>query len=63
MLSYRDPNLCDTIGIYHQAASFLQSSAVDEDDVERAVIGTIGDLDLPQSPDAVVRLEHVSVQS
>ena len=50
-MSYRDPNLADTLRIYDAAAEALQKADVTEEDVLQAVIGSIGDLDSPLSPD------------
>ena len=51
--SYRDPNVVDTLKAYDGAADSLRAAAetVTDDDVLEAVIGAIGDLDSPQSPD------------
>jgi len=49
--SYRDPNLSETIEIYNNAASALNHEEVPEDSIKDSIIGTIGDLDSPQSPD------------
>ena len=50
-MSYRDPNLADTLRIYDAAAEALLKADVTEEDVLQAVIGSIGDLDSPLSPD------------
>ncbi len=55
LLSYRDPNFCETIGIYRRAANFLATAEFTAADVETAIIGTIGDLDQPQSADSTAR--------
>jgi presequence protease len=51
-LSYRDPNLLETLDVYDQAARFLQSAALSDMELTRSIIGTIGDLDAYQLPDA-----------
>ncbi len=50
--SYRDPNLLRTLDVYDEMATFLQETALDLATVERAIIGTIGDMDAYQLPDA-----------
>lgn len=54
-LSYRDPNLADTIDVYDKASDALLKSAVDlendPDALATAIIGTIGDMDGALSPD------------
>jgi len=53
-LSYRDPNLADTLSLYDAAASVLAEEAdkMESEDVLQAIIGTVGDLDSPMGPDA-----------
>ncbi len=50
--SYRDPNLTATLKIYDAAGAFLRSAPFDQVAIERAVIGTISDVDGYQLPDA-----------
>ncbi|NKB70389.1 MAG: peptidase M16 [Candidatus Latescibacteria bacterium] len=50
--SYRDPRLLETLAAYDGAGAFLENLQLDEDELARAIIGTIGDLDQPQLPDA-----------
>jgi Zn-dependent M16 (insulinase) family peptidase len=42
--SYRDPNLVATLDVYDAAPAFLRKG-VSKADIERSIIGTIGDLD------------------
>ncbi|GAB4534648.1 MAG: insulinase family protein [Anaerolineales bacterium] len=51
-ISYRDPNLQPTLQAYDGVAHFLRSQAVSRDEVERAIIGVIGEMDDYQLPDA-----------
>lgn len=51
-LSYRDPNLLKTLDIYDGTGDFLRGLDVDEDTLTKAIIGTIGDVDSYQLPDA-----------
>lgn len=50
--SYRDPHVERTLGVYAGAAAHLRTVAPDRTALERAIIGTIGDLDAYQLPDA-----------
>jgi presequence protease len=51
-VSYRDPNLLSTLEIYDKTAEFLRTATMSDDDLTRAIIGTIGRLDGYQLPDA-----------
>ena len=54
-LSYRDPNVAATIDSYDKAAAFLKgldSSRLSDNELKKAIIGAIGDLDAYQLPDA-----------
>ncbi len=51
-LSYRDPNLVQTLDVYDGAAGFLRERELGQTEVERSVIGAIGTLDAYQLPDA-----------
>eukprot|EP00616_Rhizochromulina_sp_CCMP1243_P000175 CAMPEP_0118974666 /NCGR_PEP_ID=MMETSP1173-20130426/12764_1 /TAXON_ID=1034831 /ORGANISM="Rhizochromulina marina cf, Strain CCMP1243" /LENGTH=1033 /DNA_ID=CAMNT_0006924443 /DNA_START=71 /DNA_END=3172 /DNA_ORIENTATION=+ len=50
-LSYRDPNLAKTIETYDGASQFLQNHDLSSEALSQAIIGTVGDLDSPLSPD------------
>jgi len=52
-LSYRDPNLAETIDVYDGAADALMKAAeaMTPEDLATAVIGAVGDLDGALSPD------------
>lgn len=50
--SYRDPNLADTVAVYDGSAQFLQQLELPDDELAKAIIGTIGELDAYQLPDA-----------
>lgn len=52
LLSYRDPNLDKTLSIYDQTPEFLRTLQLDEAELSKAIIGTIGELDAYQLPDA-----------
>ena len=51
-LSYRDPNLAQTLQSYDGAARFLQELELNDAELTKSIIGTIGDLDAYQLPDA-----------
>ncbi len=51
-ISYRDPNLDDTLRAYDQAAEFLSSLELSESELTKALIGAIGEVDPYQLPDA-----------
>lgn len=50
-LSYRDPNLKNTLDIYESSADAISTADIDSADILQAVVGTMGDLDSPMSPD------------
>ncbi|MCS7087820.1 MAG: insulinase family protein [Thermoflexales bacterium] len=51
-LSYRDPNLLETLKTYDAVGDYLRGHAPDEQEVTRTIIGVIGDLDAYMLPDA-----------
>jgi Zn-dependent M16 (insulinase) family peptidase len=51
-LSYRDPNLTETLAIFDQTASFLRQLELDPAELTKAIIGAIGETDAYQLPDA-----------
>lgn len=51
-LSYRDPNLLGTLDVYDGTADFLRTLDLDRDALTKAIIGTVGDIDGYQLPDA-----------
>lgn len=51
-LSWRDPNLVGTLKNYDGAADYLQKLSLTEGELEKAIIGAIGDVDQYQLPDA-----------
>jgi Zn-dependent M16 (insulinase) family peptidase len=52
-VSYRDPNLLATLDVYDRTAEFLRTSPdLNEEELERHIIGTIGAIDTYQLPDA-----------
>jgi presequence protease len=51
-LSYRDPNLLQSLEIYDRTSDFLKNLELDESELTKAIIGTIGELDTYLLPDA-----------
>jgi len=51
-LSYRDPNLKDTVANYDGAVDYLKDLRIDGDALQKAIISTIGEVDAYQLPDA-----------
>ncbi len=51
-LSYRDPNLMETLSVYDQTGAYLRRLELDEAELTKLIIGVIGDLDAYQLPDA-----------
>ncbi|MBN2002472.1 MAG: insulinase family protein [Anaerolineae bacterium] len=51
-LSYRDPNLLDTLAAYDGAVAFLRDLDLPEEELVKNIIGAIGALDAYQLPDA-----------
>ena len=50
LLSYRDPHIVRTLKVYDEAVDFICQSKIAEEELEKAVIGTIGILDKPMDP-------------
>lgn len=48
--SYRDPHIVSTLARFKEGLAFVESGALDEDEVEKAVIGTVGREDRPMDP-------------
>ena len=51
-LSYRDPNLLDTLDVYDNTPEYLRTLSLGDDDLTKSIIGAIGVLDAYQLPDA-----------
>ncbi len=51
-LSYRDPNLAETLAHYDGVGAYLRQHQPDQREVERTIIGVIGDMDAYMLPDA-----------
>jgi len=51
-LSYRDPNLLGTLDAYDRTVDFLRELDISQDELTKAIIGTIGQIDAYMLPDA-----------
>ena len=51
-LSYRDPNTDATIEVFRQTGRYLMDATFSDEEMTRAVIGAIGDIDAHMLPDA-----------
>jgi len=51
-LSYRDPNVANTLAVYDTTADFLRGLELSDDELTRGIIGAIGSIDAYQLPDA-----------
>ena len=51
-VSYRDPNLERTLEVFDRTADFLENLEIREEELTKAIIGAIGDIDQYQLPDA-----------
>jgi len=51
-VSYRDPNLLSTLDTYDRTADFLKDADLDQAELTRNIIGTIGEVDTYRLPDA-----------
>ncbi|HXF62738.1 MAG TPA: insulinase family protein [Caldilineaceae bacterium] len=51
-LSYRDPNLLNTLAVYNGAGAFLRQVELSDDELTKGIIGAISILDAYQLPDA-----------
>ncbi|MBF0780837.1 MULTISPECIES: insulinase family protein [unclassified Granulicatella] len=49
-ISYRDPHTTNTIEIYEQASQFIDDLQLNTQELTKAIIGTIGEIDAPRSP-------------
>ncbi|MGE4421535.1 MAG: insulinase family protein [Pseudodesulfovibrio sp.] len=52
LVSYRDPNVADTIKAFDGLADYLETVNIDADELEKSIIGAIGEIDTYQLPDA-----------
>jgi Zn-dependent M16 (insulinase) family peptidase len=50
--SYRDPNLLETLDVYDSTPNFLCTAEISPSELERCIIGTIGEIEPYRLPDA-----------
>jgi Zn-dependent M16 (insulinase) family peptidase len=63
LVSYRDPNLKETLDIYDRTADHLAHLDLTGDELKKVIIGCIGSLDPPLTPDrkgSVSMIEHLT---
>ena len=53
-VSYRDPNLSDTLDVYDRIPEYIKNFSPDERDMTKYIIGTFSALDTPMNPEARV---------
>jgi len=66
LLSYRDPNLMDTLEVFDQTAQFLRETDLSREELTKGIIGAIGDLDahmLPHEKGYVSMIRHLTQDS
>lgn len=51
-VSYRDPNLKETLEVYEKAADYIEAFQADERTMTQFIIGAISELDMPMNPAA-----------
>lgn len=51
-VSYRDPNLSETLDVYDRIPEYIKSFSLDERDMTKYIIGTFSALDTPMNPEA-----------
>ncbi|MHB8138083.1 MAG: insulinase family protein [Smithellaceae bacterium] len=49
-LSYRDPHIAETLAVFQEAQKFYSANDMTADDMEKAIISTLGALDKPLDP-------------
>lgn len=48
--SYRDPNIVETIEAFRQSLQYAQEGVIDNDQIDKAIIGTVGQDERPLEP-------------
>ncbi len=49
-ISYRDPHIVETVNTYRQAITAFRGECIDAEELDKAVIATIGAIDTPMDP-------------
>ena len=52
LVSYRDPHLKNTLGVFRGTPEYLRNFQADEREMTKYIIGTISELDVPMNPSA-----------
>jgi len=63
LVSYRDPNLSETLDIYDQIADFVANLDFPDEELQKLVIGCMGKLDPPLTPDrrgSISMIDHLT---
>ncbi len=63
LVSYRDPNLGETLDVFDGIGHFLEHLELSSKELEKIVIGAVGNLDPPLTPDrkgAISKTEHLT---
>jgi Zn-dependent M16 (insulinase) family peptidase len=63
LVSYRDPNLAETLAIYDDIPEFLSQLEIPKEEFEKIVIGCAGKIDPPLTPDrkgSIAKIEHLT---
>ena len=51
LVSYRDPNLTETLGVYDEITDFLNQLDLPSEELTKIIIGCVGKMDPPLTPD------------
>jgi Zn-dependent M16 (insulinase) family peptidase len=62
LLSYRDPHLARTLGVFRDAAEWAAAGGFGRDEVKEAVLGVFSDMDTPLSPGSRGGREFARIQ-
>ena len=60
MTSYRDPNLTETFDVFKDAYKYVEAFDVSERDMTKYIIGTIGSIDPPLTPQSLANFSYAS---
>ena len=63
LVSYRDPNLTETLDVYDEISDFLENLSLPDEELEKIIIGCMGQLDPPLTADrkgSVSMAEHLT---
>jgi Zn-dependent M16 (insulinase) family peptidase len=63
LVSYRDPNLTETLDIYDQIADYVSNLDLPDEELQKIIIGCIGKLDPPLTPDrkgSISMVDHLT---